>query len=60
MNEQLLTVADVADLLKVSVSQVYVLKHTGLRSVRLGRKAVRFRKEDVIDFIEDNVVTTDR
>jgi len=60
MNEQLLTVADVADLLKVSVSQVYVLKHTGLRSVRLGRKAVRFRKEDVLDFIEDNVVTTDR
>lgn len=60
MSEQLLTVADVADLLKVSVSQVYVLKHTGLRSVRLGRKAVRFRKEDVIDFIEDNVVTTDR
>ena len=60
MSEQLLSVADVADLLKVSVSQVYVLKHTGLRSVRLGRKAVRFRKEDVIDFIEDNVVTTDR
>ena len=56
---QLLTVADVADLLKVSVSQVYVLKHTGLKSVRLGKKELLFRKEDVEEFIAERIIGRD-
>jgi len=44
MIEELLTANDVARILQVNVSHVYVLKQRGLKSVRLGKKAVRYKK----------------
>ena len=56
MIEELLTANDVARILQVNVSHVYVLKHRGLKSTRLGKKAVRYRKKDIEQFVADNVV----
>jgi predicted DNA-binding transcriptional regulator AlpA len=54
--EELLTANDVARILQVNVSHVYVLKQRGLKSVRLGKKAVRYRKKDIEQFVAENVV----
>lgn len=52
MEEQILTVPQVATFLKVTTKTVYALARTGaLRSFRVGR-AVRFRSCDVHHYIE--------
>jgi excisionase family DNA binding protein len=53
----LLSVSDVAKLLNVSESLVYRLKDEGkLRYCRIGRGAVRFRPEDVQQYLNSCVV----
>ena len=56
--ERLLTPADVARILRVPVNTLayFRQKHKQLRYVKVG-EAARYRKEDVIAYIEANVVT---
>jgi excisionase family DNA binding protein len=54
---KLLTVADIADRLSISQSLVYRLASEGkLRCYRVGRGALRFREEDVMEYIDSCVM----
>jgi excisionase family DNA binding protein len=51
----LLTCQQVAEILRVHPRTVQRLERTGaLRGIRLGRRAVRFRREDIQSFIESS------
>ena len=53
----LLSVSDVAKLLNVSESLIYRLKDEGkLRHCRIGRGAVRFRTEDIEEYLQNSIV----
>lgn len=52
---KLLTVKDVAQMLCLSQSKIYDMAGKSLRCVRIGG-AVRFREEDVLEYISDCVV----
>jgi len=54
---KLLTVSEVAASLSISESLVYRLKDEGkLRCYRVGRGALRFREEDVMEYLDSCVV----
>lgn len=54
---KLLTVAEVAEILSISESLVYRLKDEGnLRCLRIGKSSVRFREEDVAEYLDSCVV----
>jgi excisionase family DNA binding protein len=58
--EQLLTVEQVAEILQLSTVQVYrYLKDGRLPKVKLGRRAVRVRPEDLERFIEERREASD-
>jgi excisionase family DNA binding protein len=52
---KLLTVKDVAQMLSLSPSTVYDMAGKTLRCVRIGG-AIRFREEDIDDFISSRLV----
>ena len=51
---RLLTIPELAELLKVKVSYVYMLNHTGEGppALKLGRKTVRYQEEDVMAWLK--------
>jgi excisionase family DNA binding protein len=50
---RLLTAEDIADMLKIKVQTVYTIARRGeLEKVKLSRKCLRFRADDVERFIE--------
>lgn len=50
--EKLLTAEEAAEILNLSKSMVYLLSSTGrLRRVKIGN-ALRFRREDLVSFVE--------
>ena len=53
-NEKLLTISEVAEMLGVRKSFVYRLNHerSGPKPIKLGRKTVRYRYEDVQEWLE--------
>jgi excisionase family DNA binding protein len=54
---KLLTVTEVASSLSISESLVYRLKDEGkLRCFRIGKGAIRFSEEDVIEYLNSCVV----
>ncbi|PLS87146.1 MAG: hypothetical protein CYG60_03455 [Actinobacteria bacterium] len=55
--QTLLTVAEVAEELRVSRNRVYELIARGyLRGVRVGERQIRVRRQDLDAFFEDNFV----
>ena len=59
-NKQLLTVAEVAERLKLSVSLIYAMVNAGtLPSLRVGngRGSIRFREGDVQEYLDGCAVT---
>jgi|GEM_PF-6568485 excisionase family DNA binding protein len=61
MASQLLKAAEVAEILGLHSRTPYDLARDGLLPVvRLSRRAVRFRREDVEQFIRDHLVTASR
>lgn len=57
---ELLTVTEVAKELRLSEEHVRVLVRQGkLTTVRLGERGIRFRRQDLHEFIESRVVTRD-
>lgn len=53
MNEELLTVKEVAKFLRVGEATVYRLLREGeLRVIRRGRRYTRFRKSDILEFLD--------
>jgi len=58
MNNNLLTVAQVAEKLSVDKQMVYQLIKDGLlKSIRLGYKTIRVAPDDLKQFIEQHSVT---
>ena len=54
---KLLTVTEVASSLSISESLVYRLKDEGkLRCVRIGKGAIRFSEEDVMEYLNSCVI----
>jgi excisionase family DNA binding protein len=57
--ENLLTVQEVAEILRISVDTVYAWKaQKKIRAVPLSRKALRFREQDVAEFIQRSLVNS--
>lgn len=57
---ELLTVTEVAKELRLSEEHVRVLVRQGkLTTVRLGERGIRFRRQDLNEFVESRVVTRD-
>ena len=53
-----MTVDDVAKMLKVARSTIYRFKDTGMPFIKIG-KTIRFKEDDVIEWVEGHTVTSD-
>ena len=53
MDDEILTIEEVAKFLKLSEPTIYRLKNTGLPYFKIGRN-VRFKKKDILDWLEEN------
>ena len=53
--DELLTVKEVAEKLKVSRSSIYTFIGSGLKYLKLGNRTTRFRPEDVEEFVAQQI-----
>ncbi|AZB65240.1 DNA-binding protein [Cereibacter sphaeroides] len=53
MAEQLLTPEEAAALLRIGVRSLLIYRAQGLRYVRLGGRTIRYRLDDINDFLND-------
>ncbi len=55
--ESLLTVKELADIIKVKVSTIYFWTHTGMiPHLKISRNCIRFRLGDVLKWLEEKEV----